>query len=71
MIGRLKGVNEIIAFKMLGQLKEDNLFSDLGKEGQVGDRPIVLYIFSVKRGFFCSPETGVGQNQSTNNAGEK
>ena len=52
MIGRLKGVNEIIPFKMLGQLKEDNLFSDLGKEGQVGDRPIVLYIFSVKRCVF-------------------
>ena len=42
MIGRLKGVKETIAFKMLGLLKEDNLFSDLGKDGQVGDRPIVL-----------------------------
>ena len=35
-------VKETIAFNMLGQLKEENLFSDLGKEGQVGDRPIVL-----------------------------
>ena len=41
-IGRLKGVKETIAFKMLGQLKEENLFSDLGKEGQVGDRSILL-----------------------------
>ena len=41
-IGRLKGVEEIIAFKMLGLLKEGNLFSDLGKEGQIEDRPIVL-----------------------------
>ena len=42
VIGRLKGLKEIIAFKMLGWLKEDNLFSNLGKEGQAGDRPIVL-----------------------------
>ena len=41
-IGSLKGIKEIIAFKMLKQLKGDNLFGDLGKEGQVGDRPVVL-----------------------------
>ena len=33
-------------------MKEVSLFGDLGKEGQVGDRPVALYIFSVKRGPF-------------------
>ena len=50
-IGRLKGVKEITAFKMLGWLKEDNLFSDLGKEGRL-ETGLEFFKFSVSREFF-------------------
>ena len=38
-------------------MKEGNLFIDLGKEGQVGDRPVVLENFSVMRGFLYSAKS--------------
>ena len=33
-------------------VKEGSLVGDLEKEGQVGDGPVALYIFNVKRGLF-------------------
>ena len=41
-IGKLNRMEEIVALKMLGKIKETDLLCDLRKKGQVGDRLIVL-----------------------------